>query len=157
MEIIIKKSYNVIYWIFVFRILSLIIEVYLRWKLLISPFFVCGKPWKIVSVSNTYLPHCTYIHTYIHTCERLKKLWWLDEHSKRPVYTTALALYYIVYCCQPYYHVFPKLTFWTIKPKKTKTYIYSISHKWVHPSHFCKYFIISFHVTTLKKWHFATM
>ncbi len=25
------------------------------------------------------------------------------------------------------------------------------------PSHFCKYFIISFHVTTLKKWHFATM
>ncbi len=36
-------------------------------------------------------------------------------------------------------------------------YTYSISQKWVHPSHFCKYFIISFHVTTLKKWHFATM
>ncbi len=35
--------------------------------------------------------------------------------------------------------------------------IYSISQKWVHPSHFHKYFIISFHVTTLKKWHFATM
>ncbi len=35
-------------------------------------------------------------------------------------------------------------------------YIYSISQKWVHPSHFCKYFIISFHVTTLK-WYFATM
>ncbi len=34
---------------------------------------------------------------------------------------------------------------------------YSISQKWVHPSHFCKYFIISFHVTTLKKWHFARM
>ncbi len=34
---------------------------------------------------------------------------------------------------------------------------YSISQKWVHTSHFCKYFIISFHVTTLKKWHFATM
>ncbi len=33
-------------------------------------------------------------------------------------------------------------------------YIY-ISQKWVHPSHFCKYFIISFQVTTLKKWHFA--
>ncbi len=28
----------------------------------------------------------------------------------------------------------------------------SISRKWVQPSHFCKYFIISFHVTTLKKW-----
>ncbi len=27
----------------------------------------------------------------------------------------------------------------------------------LHPSHFCKYFIIPFHVTTLKKWHFATM
>ncbi len=34
---------------------------------------------------------------------------------------------------------------------------YSISQKWVHPLHFCQYFIISFHVTTLKKWHFATM
>ena len=37
------------------------------------------------------------------------------------------------------------------------TSIYSISQKWVHPSHFCKYLSISFHVTTLKKWHFATM
>ncbi len=25
-----------------------------------SPFFVSGKTWKIGSVSNTYLPHCTY-------------------------------------------------------------------------------------------------
>ncbi len=32
--------------------------VYLRWKWQISPFFVSGKPWKIGSVSNTYLPHC---------------------------------------------------------------------------------------------------
>ncbi len=39
----------------------------------------------------------------------------------------------------------------------THVYIYSISQKWVHPSHFCKYCIISFHVTTLKKWHFSTM
>ncbi len=31
------------------------------------------------------------------------------------------------------------------------SYIYSISQKGVHPSYFCKYFIISFHVTTLKK------
>ncbi len=36
-------------------------------------------------------------------------------------------------------------------------YTYNISYKWVHPSHFFKYFIIYFHVTTLKKWHFATM
>ncbi len=34
---------------------------------------------------------------------------------------------------------------------------YSISQKWVHPSHFFKYFIISLNVTTLKKWHFAIM
>ncbi len=35
-------------------------------------------------------------------------------------------------------------------------YTYSISQRWVHPSHFFKYFIISFHVTTLKKLLFAT-
>ncbi len=33
---------------------------------------------------------------------------------------------------------------------------YRISQKLVHPSHFFLYFIISFHVTTLKKLHFAT-
>ena len=36
----------------------------------------------------------------------------------------------------------------------------SWKHKYfpeLHPSHFCKYFIISFHGTTLKKWHFDTM
>ncbi len=36
-------------------------------------------------------------------------------------------------------------------------YIHSIWQKWVHPSHFCKYFIIYFHVTTLKIGHFASM
>ncbi len=40
--------------------LSLTVEVYLRWKLQIYPVFVSVKPWKIGSVSNTYLPHCTY-------------------------------------------------------------------------------------------------
>ena len=33
--------------------------------------------------------------------------------------------------------------------------IYCLSQKWVHPSHFCKY-VIFFHRTTLKKWHFDT-
>ncbi len=42
-----------------FYMLSLTVEVYLRWKLQISLFFVSGKPWKIASVSNTYLTHCT--------------------------------------------------------------------------------------------------
>ncbi len=43
-------------------------------------------------------------------------------------------------------------------------YIHSISQKWVHPSHFCNVHLHhlitrsqSFHVTTLKKWLFATM
>ncbi len=36
--------------------------------------------------------------------------------------------------------------------------MYTVSHRTEYtPSHFCKYFIISFHVTTLKKLHFATM
>ena len=33
----------------------------------------------------------------------------------------------------------------------------TVSEKWEHPSHFCKYFITHFHGTTLKKWHFAAM
>ncbi len=36
-------------------------------------------------------------------------------------------------------------------------FIYHISQKGVHPSHFCEYFIIYFHVTTLQRLHFATM
>ncbi len=46
-----------------FYILSLTVEVYLRWKWQISHFFVSGKMWKIVSVSNTCLPHCIYTLT----------------------------------------------------------------------------------------------
>ncbi len=51
-----------------FFILSLTIEVFLRWKLLISPFFVSGK---LGSLSNTYLPHCIYrdwdVYIYIYS------------------------------------------------------------------------------------------
>ena len=35
--------------------------------------------------------------------------------------------------------------------------VYSVSQKWVHPSHFCRYFSISLHGTTLTKWRFDTM
>ena len=35
--------------------------------------------------------------------------------------------------------------------------IYSVSQKWVHPSHFCRYLSISLHGTTLIKWHFDSM
>ncbi len=34
---------------------------------------------------------------------------------------------------------------------------YKEDRLWVHLSHFCKYFILSFHVTTLNKLHFATL
>ncbi len=47
--------------------LSLTVEVYLRWKWQISPFFLSGKTWKISSVSNTYLPH--------YKCVILTKIW----------------------------------------------------------------------------------
>lgn len=33
----------------------------------------------------------------------------------------------------------------------------SMSQKWVHPSHYCKKFIISFHRTTLQKWLSTSM
>ena len=33
----------------------------------------------------------------------------------------------------------------------------SVSQKWIHPSHFCRYLSISLHGTTLTKWHFDTM
>ncbi len=39
----------------------------------------------------------------------------------------------------------------------SNAYIYNISQKWVHTSHICKYFIISFYMTTMKKLHFATV
>ena len=35
--------------------------------------------------------------------------------------------------------------------------IYSVSQKWIHPSHFCRYLSIYLHETTLTKWHFDTM
>lgn len=43
---------------FLFWILSLTVEVCLRWELRTSPFFVGGKTCKISSVSGTYFPHC---------------------------------------------------------------------------------------------------
>ncbi len=49
---------------FSFQILSLTVEVYLWWKLQISPFFASGKPWKIGNVSNTYLSHYIYLFNY---------------------------------------------------------------------------------------------
>ncbi len=65
---------------FILQILPLTVEVYLRWKLQITPFFVSGKHWKIGSVSNTHLPHCVYIYIYIiiklWSC--LYIVWWMN-------------------------------------------------------------------------------
>ncbi len=47
-----------------------------------------------------------------------------------------------------------KLDYWTASILYSQ---YSISQKWVDLTHFCKYFIITFHVTKLKKLHFATI
>ncbi len=83
------------FWIF-FLILSLIVEVYLWWKLQASLIFISGRTCTIGGWLNTFLPHCMYIYIQC-----------LTEVST--------------------------------------------------PLKFFIYFIIYFHVRTLKKWHFATM
>ncbi len=52
-----------IFWIF-FLILSLIVEVYLWWKLQASLFFLSGRTCTIGGWLNTYLPHCTYMSSF---------------------------------------------------------------------------------------------
>ena len=71
----------------------------------------------------------------------MRGLWSLDKHSNYSEVADSV-------CTQTITHTNQMLLV---------TYTYSISQKWVHPSHFCKYLSISSHVTTLKKWHFATM
>ncbi len=46
----------------------------------------------------------------------------------------------------------------SLSPLSFYIYTYTVSHRSEYTPHiFCQYFIISFHVTTLKKWDFATM
>ncbi len=55
-----------IFWIF-FLILSLIVEVYLWWKLQASLIFLSGRTCAIGGWLNTFLPHCIYpIYIYTH-------------------------------------------------------------------------------------------
>ncbi len=56
-----------IFWIF-FLILSLIVEVYLWWKLQASLIFLSGRTCTIGGWLNTFLPHCVYIYIYICIC-----------------------------------------------------------------------------------------
>ncbi len=51
---------------FFFLILSLIIEVYLWWKLQASLIFLSGRTCTICGWLNTFLPHCIYIYIYIY-------------------------------------------------------------------------------------------
>ncbi len=48
---------------FSFLILSLIVEVYLWWKLQASLIFLSGRSCTIGGWLNTFLPHCIYIHS----------------------------------------------------------------------------------------------
>ena len=61
-------------------------------------------------------------------------------------------------CClykMLYRHI--KLQNWYIYNSGIMYTLYSVSQKWVHPSHFCRYLSISLHGTILTKWHFDTM
>ncbi len=51
---------------FFFLILSLIVEVYLWWKLQASLIFLSGRTCTIGGWLNTFLPHCIYIYIYIY-------------------------------------------------------------------------------------------
>ncbi len=52
-----------IFWIS-FLILSLIVEVYLWWKLQASLIFLSGRTCTIGGWLNTFLPHCIYIYIF---------------------------------------------------------------------------------------------
>ncbi len=54
-----------IFWIFFFLILSLIVEVYLWWKLQASLIFLSGRTCTIGGWLNTFLPHCIYTGQFI--------------------------------------------------------------------------------------------
>ncbi len=54
-----------------FLILSLIVEVYLWWKLQASLIFLSGRTCTIGGWLNTFLPHC--IHIYIFSSKKKKK------------------------------------------------------------------------------------
>ncbi len=57
-----------IFWIFFFLIVSLIVEVYLWWKLQASLIFLSGRTCTIGGWLNTFLPHCTYKHKRLISC-----------------------------------------------------------------------------------------
>ncbi len=61
---------------FFFLILSLIVKVYLWWKLQASLIFLSGRTCTIGGWLNTFLPHCIYIHAVV-------VLLCIEEHCKQ--------------------------------------------------------------------------
>ncbi len=53
---------------FFFLILSLIVEVYLWWKLQASLIFLSGRTCTIGGWLNTFFPHCICIYIYVYIC-----------------------------------------------------------------------------------------
>ncbi len=60
---------------FFFLILSLIVEVYLWWKLQASLIFLSGRTCTIGGWLNTFLPHCIYTHTHTYTQPKWRNCW----------------------------------------------------------------------------------
>ncbi len=78
---------------FSFLILSLIVEVYLWWKLQASLIFLSGRTCTIGSWLNTFLPHCkciihSFIHSFIHSSACMEHpppfgRWWICMYGGR--------------------------------------------------------------------------
>ncbi len=100
-----------------------------------------------------------YMHVKVNFCISIARFSVFIWHNficifRRPdIFTFKLPVFMYSLCVHTYRHIYIYIYIYT----HTHIHTYSISQKWVLPSHFCKYFIIFFHVTTLKKWHFATM
>ncbi len=72
-----------------------------------------------------------YVYINTHACTFLRKICY--------VYILII-LYIYILCILIHGNIFKIYTICVCR------YIYSISQKWVHPSHLCKYLVISFHV-----------
>ncbi len=93
---------------FFFLILSLIVEVYLWWKLQDSLIFLNGRTCTIGGWLNTFLPHCMFL-----TCSCLLDSW----KKKCQVPITSVSLHWAIYWHKPVYIFTHRAAhfFWTCK------------------------------------------
>ncbi len=110
--------------------------------------YVCENCTSYACKQIAYHIHATtryYMHVKFNFCISIAWFSVFIWHNficifRRPdIFTFKLPVYMYSLCVHTYRHIY------------IHTYIQYL------PTHFCKYFIIFFHVTTLKKWHFATM